>query len=798
MIKSYIKVALRGFRKNKLISFINIFGLGLSMSVGMMVMIRLQDQFSYDKFHPHPERTYRIISNYSKKTGEHWKMASTPLPLNDKIQRVFGSVESSVNVYPALNGKAIAAGKEIYLNSAFTEPSFFKVFGFSLASGNDATALEKPNTIVISQNTAKKYFGAEDPMGKVISMETGANFIITGVLRENPGKSHVSYDAFASFTSVQQLEKDKILDDKSSDWYAFNTAYTYVVLKANYTVSGLRNELSAVSKDLNRQNKEGISSFTIQALNKITPGSDYLYNDIGRGGSWTKFYFETGIALIILLAACFNYTNLTIARSLTRAKEVGIRKVTGAKRSQVFVQYIIESVLLCFLALMFAWTLLAFIIRYAPFNDDYEFIPSTFQYNMPLFLWSIGFALFTALLAGAAPAWILSSFKPLRVLKNLVTARIMGKVSIQKTLIVFQYSLSLTIIIFLLAFYRQFSYMAGVDPGYKRDHVLVVPLNGLDKAIAAEKISEISGVLSVGAMSASFTKHVSGMNSPAWMNNKKEAVTLNYYFADEAFIRGMHFSMVTGNNFPGSAEKKDEQYILINESAAMAFGLKDFQKAIGQSIWINDSTRLQITGVMKNFSYENVGVPVQPLAMRIKQNAYNYLYVSTDPTDKNVLMDRVNMSLKSLMPSQTFSSFWLDEELARNNSQVATISLLGYLAFMAIAIASLGLLGLVIYTVEVKRKEISIRKIIGAGEKQLVRMLSKGFIKLLLIAGLIAMPLGYTASFLFLQNFLVRVNFGFSVVLLCFLFVLSIGLITIITQTYKAATANPVKDLRME
>ncbi len=201
-------------------------------------------------------------------------------------------------------------------------------------------------------------------------------------------------------------------------------------------------------------------AFTLQPIGKITPGSDQLYNDTSNS-SWSKFYFEIGIALIILLAACFNYTNLTIARALTRAKEVGVRKINGASRSQVFIQYIIESVMIAFLSLCFAWVLLSFIVQYAPFNDGYEFIPSSFRYNSPFFLWTIAFALFAGLLAGASPAWILSSFTPLRVLKNLTTARILGKVSIQKTLIVFQYSLSLTIIIFLFAFYRQFSHLAG-------------------------------------------------------------------------------------------------------------------------------------------------------------------------------------------------------------------------------------------------------------------------------------------------------------------------------------------------
>ncbi len=523
MIKSYIKIAARSFSKNRLVSFINIFGLGLSMSVGMMVMIRMQDQFSYDNFHPHPGRTYRITSEYAKKNGEQWKLASTPLPINEALAKGKDNVESAVNIYPAFNGKAKVAGKEIYLIGAFTEPSFFDVFGFSLLSGDPGTALQLPNSIVINRSTAEKFFGKENPLGKVISMENVGDFIIKGVMNDIPGKSHINYDAYASYSSVAQLEKDKLLPDKSSDWYAFNTAYTYVLLKKNVHASALSQQLNFIANDLNKNNKEGTSAFSLQRIDRITPGSDYLNNDIGRGTSWGKIYFEIGMSLLILLAACFNYTNLTIARALTRAKEVGIRKIVGAKRFQVFTQCVIESVLLVLLALSFAWLILSFVIHYAPFNDDYEFIPSSFQYNIPLVFCSIGFALFTGILAGVAPAWILSSFKPLQVLKNLSTARILGKVSLQKVFIVFQYSLSLTIIIFLFAFYRQFAFMAKADPGFKKDNVLVLPLNGLDAKIAMQKIGSVSGVTSVAAMSSDLGKRFQGMNAPVWISDKKNA-----------------------------------------------------------------------------------------------------------------------------------------------------------------------------------------------------------------------------------------------------------------------------------
>lgn len=796
MFKSYLKTAIRTLQKNRLTTFINLFGLGLSMSVGLMIMVRLQDALSYDRFHPAAERTYRIISSYYKKGGEQWKLATTPLPLKDELNKNGNIVEDCVSMYPAFNGKANGNGKEIYINGAFTEPSFFHVFGFSLLAGNAITALQQPNKVVISKAVADKFFGLQNPIGKIITLEKGGSFEVTGVLKNPPGKSHLDFDAYASYASVASMEKTNALAAKASDWFAFNAAYTYVLVKERVPEIALENQLTSIARLLNDINKNGISSFRTQRLDKITPGREDLAYD-RSGSSWGKFYVEMSVALLILIAACFNYTNLTIARALTRAKEVGIRKIVGARRYQVFIQYVVEAVLLSLLSLGFAWLILGFIIRYAPFNDGYEFIPSSFRYNGTMVLWSLGYALLAGILAGLSPAWILSSFKPLRVLMNLSTAKVLGKVSLQKSLIVFQYTLSLTMIIFLFAFYKQFSFLAKLYPGYKTANVLVVRLDGIDENIMAQKILGVAGVRDVAATSANFTKRFNGLRAPFWITHNKEAVNLQYYYADQKFIPSLNFSFVAGGNFP-SETRGAERYIVLNESAAQALGFKSPEMAIGQKLWIDDSSRVEITGVLKDFRYEGAGQPIEPLAFRNKQNAYSYLYINTNGDNSNRLTTDLKNICIELQPSRPPGFFWLDEELDKSNSQTATISLLGFLAFIALSIASLGLLGLVVYTVEVKRKEISIRKIVGADKKQLIQMLSRGFVRLLLIAGLIAMPIGFILGKMFLQNFAMRASFGVLQLLACFMLMFCIGLFTVISQTYKAAMANPVKSLRTE
>ncbi|HSC40376.1 MAG TPA: ABC transporter permease, partial [Chitinophagaceae bacterium] len=281
MLRNYLKIAYRGLMKNRLVSFINIFGLGLSMSVGMMEMIIVQSNLEYDRFHPYPERTYRVTSAYVQKNGNHWKLASTPLPLYGALATDTGIVESAVNIYPAIDGTASTDAKELPVKGAFTESSFFTVFGFSLAAGNAATALSQPNTMVVSKTMAARFFGAANPLGKVLNLQKRGQFIITGVLNDPPGKSHISFDLYASAASIPYLEKNKLLPAKSEDYGDYRTAYTYVLLKKGAGEKALAGKLNAVAADGNRTDKEGQSSFELQPIEKITPARDNLYNDIG-------------------------------------------------------------------------------------------------------------------------------------------------------------------------------------------------------------------------------------------------------------------------------------------------------------------------------------------------------------------------------------------------------------------------------------------------------------------------------------------------------------------------------------
>jgi putative ABC transport system permease protein len=794
MIRNYLVIAWRSVLKNRLFSFINIFSLALSLSVCMMVMVRLMDALSFDRFHPEPERTYRIISEINNLEGKEWTLASTPLPLRAILEGDSNLFESTVSLYPALHDNATDGVKEIFLNGAFTQSSFFEVFGFSLVSGDERTALSQPNSIVLSHATAQKFFGETNPVGKLITFEKSGIFQITGVLAE-AGKSHIDFDVYLSSSSVEQLEKDRKLPVRYANWDSFEHAYTYAVLHKKLGEENLKSRLGQLSKEINREPTSGRFYFQPQPISSISPATGSIYNDIGRGSSWVKIGVEIGVALIILLAAAFNYTNLSIARSLTRTREVAIRKVAGARRSQIFIQYIVESVLVALFSLGAALVILSFILEFKPFNDGYKFMPAVKLDPFILFCFLI-FSLFAGILAGALPAWILSSFRAVKMLRNVAVENIMGGMTLRKVLIVFQFSVSLVVLIFLTAFYRQFSFMADAETGFQRENIVSIQVSTKEKQILSNEISRVSGVNGIAAMSGNFGRYPTGSMPVKVNQDVPQPLKVNFYCGDAGVIPVMGLKLLAGVNFSDNLAVREKE-VLLNRKAIQLLGFETPADAAGEKIWIDDTLHVQIAGVVENFYNEGVGNAIGPLAIRNKP-VYNYLNIRIEPEAEASIMPQLEQAWKKVFPDRAFAYVWLDKEHEERHSQKGSISLLGFLAFMTVTIASLGLLGLVVYTVETKRKEISIRKIIGASVNQLVVLLSRGFAKLLIIAGLVALPLGYVLSQFFLMNFANRINFGVGALLLAFGFLLFIGLSMIISQTYKASVENPAKNLRSE
>ena len=796
MFKNYFKVAFRNPARHKLFSFINIFGLALSMSVCLLVLMRIKDQVGYDKFHPNADRTYRIITEITNRQGASYRLATTPFPLAATLSKDYNFIEKSVRIYPFGSKATSSESKELNINVAFIDADFFDVFGFTLQFGNTRTALHSPNSIVLNRETATRYFGNTDPVGKVLSIEQYGKFQVTGVIDRPKGKSHIDFEAYISMNSVAFLERSGKLTPISEQWNNGTSAYTYITLKPTTSVNQLSRGVMEISSLLMKNTtvvgKEKFA-FEVQAFNDIILGED-LANSLGNTGSPEKFLAEVVISFILLLSACFNYTNLSLARSLKRGKEVGVRKVAGAIRFQIFYQFIIESVFIALLSLVLSLLLFKMIIDYAPFGG--ELIPEGATFDLSLIGWFLLFALFTGLLAGTLPAWALSSFKPVEVLKNLSNIKLFGSNALRKGLIVIQFALSLIIIIFTLTFFQQFKYMANGDPGYNVKNIINVTLKGADYNLLSHGISQLNGVEKISATSANLGRSAAG-SVVVRQAKDKDPISIEYYDVDPNFINNMRLTLLAGKSFDENRVGK-ERMVIISEIARKILQFRSPDEAIGQMIWMNDSTELQVMGVIKDFYYRGLETPYGPLALRNRPEEFKYLHVKTKNADDKSVMASIQNLYKKQNPLKTFDATWLYEEIHGRKSAWGTVSMLGFLAIITITLACLGLLGMVVYNTETRKKEIGIRKVMGASVGAIMTLLSRNFMRLVIIAGLIALPISYALSYFFLNMFANRVGIGFGILACSFMGMLFLSLITIGSQIYKVATANPVHALRTE
>ena len=796
MFRNYIKVALRNLTRHKMFSFINIFGLALSMSVCLIVLVALKDQLDYDKFHPHPEKTYRIITQITNREGKLFRIATTPLPLVNSLVKDYNIVAKSARIYPIGSRPASSETKELSINTAFTDPGFFKIFGFSLKSGTAASALEAPNSVVLSEEAATKYFGTTDPVGKLLSIDQFGKFQVTGVLDKSNGKSHIDFDCLVSMASLPSLEKSGKMTSIFETWNNGTSAYTYVTLKPGNTSKQLKQAVSQVSSLLMKHTtvvgKEKFE-FDVQRLDKIILGEELGYN-LGNTGSREKVLFTIVIGFVILLSACFNYTNLSLARALNRGKEVGIRKTSGAFRTQIFFQFLVESILIALLSLGVAFLFFKIMNDYAPFGG--ELIPQGAEFDGMLLAWCFAFAVFTGILAGALPAWALSSFKPVEVLKNLANIKLFGSTGLRKGLIIFQFALSLIIIVFTITFHKQFSYMANGDPGYNLKNIVNISLQGADHKLLANHIAHLKGVESISAASTNLGRSTSGdvLVRPA---KDKDRIGMEFYDVDANFIQNMRLTRLAGKSF-GQNTSDRESSIVISDLARKILQFKSPAEAIGKVILIDDTTEVSIAGVIRDFYYRGLETPFGPLVLRNRPGNFKFLHVKTTTASNKEMMKSIERAWKQAEPLKPFQATWLYEEVKERKGAWSTVSMLGFLAIITITLACMGLLGMVVYSTETRRKEIGIRKVMGAGVPAIITLLSKNFMKLVLVAGLIALPVSYVTSYFFLNIFANRISIGMGIIGSSFLIMIVLSLVTIGSQIYKVASANPVHALRTE
>jgi putative ABC transport system permease protein len=788
MLKNYLKIAVRNLWKNKLFSFINIMGLGLAIPFALLSLIQLQDAFELDNFHPKADRIYRIVTDETPSLSSTIKYASSPFLLAERLKENYAAIEQSTKVIRffglELNNRIRTIDN---LDGFYIDSAFFEMFSFELAKGILPIA---PNTILLSHETAELFFKDVDPVGKSLYHATYGLFTVTGVLKPIKKSTQFKSEVMLSMATYTKFEKQAT---EAKSWADYN-AHTFVLLSENADP----NSIDLALNDLTKQSNEEIifanktHRFRKQAFKDISPDFEELrYNGMVTSLADLSLFFGLGLGIILL--AGFNYTNLTLARSLSRAKEVGIRKVNGATRKQLIIQFIFESLIIAF----FAFGIGVFLLSLLKGTFVINGIVWEVENQVVLWLGFIAFTLLLGLVAGALPSWVLSGLQPTKILKGDVNPASFGKTNFRKSLIVIQFIVTLSYVFQMVHLYSQVDYMATENENFNRKDIFNVLLQDEKYKPFVNELTTHKNVEKIGFSSSVFGGEAT--RYPVKTDREATAIETSYYAVDNTFVHNMQLSFVAGNNLPAAQKDSTSSFVLLNEHAVKQLRLGTPQEAVGKTILNADHVELNIVGVVKDFCNSRYQGEKEPIVFHHDPARFQVLSIKTTTnTGQATFTADVKTIWQRYYPTEEMGFSWYAQDLYQQYYPRDSMNFFGLIFLVILLIAVMGLLGIVTYTTEKRVKEIGIRKVIGASTGQITQTLSWGFVKMLLIAGGIALPIGYGLGALFLSLFTYHKGINFPLMAAAFFAIFGIALFTIGTMVIKAALANPVKSLRSE
>ena len=805
MFRHFFGIAWRQLLKRKFYSFINITGLAVGMLCCIVITVYIQHELSYDQYHAKKERIYRVVQTF--RDVQPGETVSTPsprdyqvwgcAPVGPALQADFPQVEKIVQFMSPVSLLLQRGNTRIQQdNLLFMDSTAFDVFSWKMLMGDPHTALTAPNSIVLTKMVAQKFFGNENPVGQALLVDNGTSYIVSGVMEDVPSNSQFTFNGLISMVTARKQRPDIF----ASDSWGYVDFYTYVLLKENTRIQSLQSQASSFVKKHNSEDK----GYAI-AFEKMTDA--YLHSAAGRQpgvtGSTFNVYLFSCIAVFILLIACINFMNLSTARSLERAKEVGVRKVLGVKPSSLMGQFLFESVLLSLAALAIAIPIsvtgISLIGNLAgkELNGNGFFTPLRVMYM-------IGFAIGVGLLAGIYPAKFLSAFRPIAVLKGKFNPSGEG-ISLRKALVVFQFSMSITLIAATAIVYTQLKYVDSHDLGFQKEQMLIIDFEGDEKVrqqieVVKKAIADNPGVASVAASRAVPGEFLPNAGTVIQGPNGEMIFKGPFiYEIDFDFIPAYHIQLIAGRNYSRDYITDSAQSMVINEAAARLFGYTDPAAAVGKKFgqWGRNGT---IIGVVKDFNFRSLHQAVEPLTLRYGYpDMLNRISVSIKGKDISTTLAGMKKTWDAIAPQRPFMYHFLDESFgAQYESDRHFQQLFTLFSILAIGIACLGLFGLSTFMAQQRVKEIGIRKVLGSSVAGIVLLLSKDFIKLVLLAATVAVPLCWWAMNKWLMGFAYRITIGPLVFIEAGMIALGVAIITIGWQSVKAARANPVKSLRTE
>ena len=795
MLLNYLKTAFRNLWKRRAFSLINILGLAVGMTASFLIFLYVRFELSYDSFHSKADRIYRLVCDV--KTPSETVHANGPAwPVAPALKREFPDVVAAVRTATVsflFRKDDIKFQEE---NSLLADPDFFRVFDFPLLKGDPNTCLKEPFSVVFSETAARKYFGHTDPIGQVLHLaQKGWPVKVTGIMKDLPGNSAISGDVVVSM-STETMHLNQGLED-SWLWGDYHPV-CYLLLKPHAEPRALQTAFApfmAKMENEEMRKQQMASTLLLEPLTTI-----YLHStrDGSKGGNARNVYLFSCVAAIILLIACINFVNLTTARSVERAREVGVRKVMGALQPQLALQFSGETVLLCLFA--FALSLVAAALLLPPFNQLAGKPISQGIFEHPVDIgYLLAATLVIGLLAGFYPALVLSSFRPSVVLKGRFNPGGHGSL-LRKGLVVLQFSLSIGFIIASIIVYRQLKYMREQDLGFNKEQMMIIDTEGDPHRMTFQNaLKNVPGVLST-----SLSSNVPGTDVPivnCEIENYKgdmQVANLNSYFVDWDYIAQFRIRMVAGRSFSRGFQTDTTQAMLVNVAATRMFGYASPQQAVGKR-FSQFGREGKIIGVMQDFHFRSLQEQIQPLTFRIEPDACYLVAVKVAAGGLPATMKAIEEKWKSVVPYRPLLYYFLDEyfdKQYRADERFGKLFL--YFTVLAIFISCMGLLGLSAYSIVQRTKEVAVRKVLGASVSGIVELLSRDFLLLVVLAFLVASPLTWWLMHGWLTDFAYRIRIGWIDFLMAGLLAVVIALLTISLNAVRAARANPVDSLRAE
>jgi len=800
MIRNYLKMAVRNLWRNKGFSAINIIGLALGLATCLLLLLYVFDDLSYDRFNTKASRIYRVDANIKIGSNEFAMAVQAPV-MGPVLKKDYPQVEQVVRLkkHP---GFLVKKGDENIQEDkvAYADSSLLEVFTLPMITGNAATILREPLSLVISERAAKKYFNRMDIVGQSLIINDTSTYTIAGVIKDLPQQSHFSFDFFVPMATLKESRTD--------NWFN-QSCNTYILLKKESDANWLESQLDTwMNKYIVSSHSSDTKTKDILIHNSLMPLTKiHLYSnksgELGTNQNIVYVYIFSGIAVFILLMACVNFMNLSTARSTNRAREVGIRKVLGSLRKNLISQFLSEAMLISFIALVLAvvitWLMLPYFNNLSEKKLQLELF---FQPGMSLLLLIL--MLSTGVVAGSYPAFYLSSFQPIKVLKNKLTKGLQRS-WLRSGLVVFQFWISIVLIVATIVIYRQLDFIRNQTLGFNRNQVVVIQktgalgnnVNAFKEALL--KLQAVKGVTMTGYLPVSGKRAYAAIyTSP--LPDLKKAISMGAWKVDEEYIPTLQISLRNGRNFSPDFPS-DSNSVIINEAAAKFLETSD---PVNKNIYrikentTNTMEAFRIIGVVKNFNFNSLHEEITPLVLVLGKDN-NSIALRINTANITSLISNIKSKWSNFASGQPFTYTFLDEEfsnLYKSEQRIGKIS--GTFSLLAIFIACLGLFGVTAFMSEQRKKEISIRKVLGSSVGEIVTLLSKDFLKLIFISFLIATPTAWYVMYNWLQDFAYRTDVRWWIFATTGIMTLLIALISMSFQAIKAAIANPVKNLRTE